>query len=527
MNPSALSLPVDLLSTWLPRAVDAHAIVAVTDAQGVIIYANDAFTAVSGYTREELIGKTHALLKSGVHGPEFYGTLWSTIRSGKIWHGTFCNRAKDGHHYWVDSTLFPVPGPDGSPAFYLSLRTDVSALKTSEAAATALSERLASQASQLQVSQDQLAVFFNHAPIGISWREVDREGRPGANHVNRRFCELIGISTTEALDIENVRRATHPEDWAQQEALTAEIYAGKRDRFSMEKRYVHRDGRVVWGNLTVVVLRAPSGHVTHHFAMLEDVTARRAAEDELRRSEARWRTYLMTASEILYALTPEFRYKFVSPAWTTKLGHPSEDIIGRSIFEFVHPDDSSHLPRLHRRRARGHAEHRHGRVPHAAPGRSLDLARHHRLGLQGPRQPAGVLRRGARHQPAAHRPGRAAGRPGAPRGDGADRRPLAVGRRALAGRGGELAGGVCLPERAPVRLHAGGPAVPACPLFWISLTPWTASASWPRSPCTPRAGTGSTTRSTGSSAGTVRCAGSTTTRSCGTTRTGTSPTTRG
>ena len=340
MNPSASSLPVDLLSTWLPRAVDAHAIVAVTDAQGVIIYANDAFTAVSGYAREELIGKTHAILKSGVHGPGFYATLWSTIRSGKIWHGTFCNRAKDGHHYWVDSTLFPVPGPEGAPAFYLSLRTNVSALKVSEAAATALSERLALQASQLQASQDQLAVFFNHAPIGISWREVDREGRPGANHVNRRFCELIGISTTEALDIENVRRATHPEDWAQQEALTAEIYAGKRDRFSMEKRYVHRDGRVVWGNLTVVVLRAPSGHVTHHFAMLEDVTARRAAEDELRRSEARWRTYLMTASEILYALTPEFRYKFVSPAWTTKLGHPSEDIIGRSIFEFVHPDDS-------------------------------------------------------------------------------------------------------------------------------------------------------------------------------------------
>ena len=152
MNPSASSLPVDLLSTWLPRAVDAHAIVAVTDAQGVIIYANDAFTAVSGYAREELIGKTHAILKSGVHGPGFYATLWSTIRSGKIWHGTFCNRAKDGHHYWVDSTLFPVPGPEGAPAFYLSLRTNVSALKVSEAAATALSERLALQASQLQAS---------------------------------------------------------------------------------------------------------------------------------------------------------------------------------------------------------------------------------------------------------------------------------------------------------------------------------------------------------------------------------------
>jgi len=340
MNPSVSQPPDALLRTWLPRVADAHAIVAVTDAGGVITYANDAFVEVSGYSREELLGQTHSILKSGKHPPEFYAELWRAIRSGHIWHGTFCNRAKAGHLYWVDSTIYPIPGEDGKPAFFLALRTDVTALKNSEAAAQALSDRFAAQASELRVSQDQLAVFFNHAPIGISWREVDPTGRPGANHVNGRFCELIGLSTEEALDIENVQRATHPDDWRRQMDLTNQLYAGKLDRFSMEKRYVHRGGRVVWGNLTVVVLRAPAGHVSHHFAMLEDITARRAAEEELRRSESRWRTYLTHASEILYALTPELRYKFVSPAWTNKLGHPSDEIIGRSVFEFVHPEDA-------------------------------------------------------------------------------------------------------------------------------------------------------------------------------------------
>lgn len=341
MNAALPTSPAtELLSRWLPHAVDAHAIVAITDAQGVILYANDAFTQVSGYAREELIGRTHTLLKSGAHPPEFYGQMWTTIRSGKPWKGTFCNRRKDGRLYWVESTIYPVPDEHGNPAFYLSLRTDVTALKSAESSAQVLSTQLAERAAQLRSSQDQLSAFFVHAPIGISWRVVDDQGRPGANHVNHQFCALMGITPEEALDIENVRRATHPEDWARQEVLTAELYAGQRDRFTLEKRYIHRDGRVVWGSLTVVVLRSPSGAVTHHFAMLEDITARHAAEDELRRSEQRWRTYLSTASEILYALTPEFLFKFVSPAWTPKLGHPPESILGRSIFEFVHPDDA-------------------------------------------------------------------------------------------------------------------------------------------------------------------------------------------
>lgn len=340
MSSPLTPLPSDLLPTWLPRAMDVHGIIAVTDAQGVILYANEAFTQISGYSNQELVGKTHSLIKSGVHPAEFYQSMWSRIRSGKPWHGTFCNRAKDGSFYWVESTILPVTGTDGVPMFFLAILTNVTALKTAEAEATDLSKKFAAQAEELKASRDELSVFFNHAPIGISWREMDAQGRPGRNHVNRKFLEICGLSAEEAADIRNIQRVTHPDDWVHQDELTNQIYSGARDRFSMEKRYHHRDGRIMWANLTVAVLRNSEGAVTHHFAMLEDITARHAAEEELRRSEARWRTYLSTASEILYALTPEFIYKFVSPAWTAKLGHPSESIVGRSFFDFVHPEDA-------------------------------------------------------------------------------------------------------------------------------------------------------------------------------------------
>lgn len=200
--------------------------------------------------------------------------------------------------------------------------------------------RLVETGGEPSLAMSQLAAFFNHAPIGISWREVDERGHPGANHVNARFCEIIGMSQEEALDIRNVMRATHPEDRIKQVELTKEVYDGRRDRFSLEKRYLHPDGKRVWANLTVAVLRDASGRVTHHFAMLEDISARRAAEEELRASERRWRNYLHTSSEILYALTPDFKYKFLSRAWTRKLGHPVDSALGRSFFDFVHPDDA-------------------------------------------------------------------------------------------------------------------------------------------------------------------------------------------
>jgi PAS domain S-box len=323
---STLDCYEPMLLAWLRRGLDDHAIVALTDPEGVIRYVNRNFCEISGYSEEELIGQTHRILKSGHHPDSYYVELWKTILAGETWRGTICNRAKDGRLYWVHSTIIPLLGLGGRRLGYLSIRTDVT--------------RLINVERQLTQKTRELQLLFDHSPIGLSWREVDEHGNAGVNHVNKRFCELIGLTPEEAADIRNVQRVTHPEDWKRQDEMNAEIYAGKRDSFTIEKRYLHPDGRIVWGILTVVVVRSPTtGRVTHHFAMLEDITARRFAEDELRRTEARWRTYIQTASEILYALTPEGRVKFVSQAWTAKLGHPVDEVLGSFFRDFIHPDD--------------------------------------------------------------------------------------------------------------------------------------------------------------------------------------------
>lgn len=107
------------------RVVDAHSIVSIADKAGNIIDCNERFCEVSGYSKEELIGQNHRLVKSDQHGPEFYANLWKTISSGNIWRGVVCNKAKDGSYYWVQSTIAPVQSGSDSEIRYISIRTDI------------------------------------------------------------------------------------------------------------------------------------------------------------------------------------------------------------------------------------------------------------------------------------------------------------------------------------------------------------------------------------------------------------------
>ena len=84
-------------------AIDQHAIVSIANAAGDIIDVNDKFCEISGYSREELIGKNHRLLKSAEHSPAFFRQMWMTIASGKVWQGEICNFNKQGQEYWVRS----------------------------------------------------------------------------------------------------------------------------------------------------------------------------------------------------------------------------------------------------------------------------------------------------------------------------------------------------------------------------------------------------------------------------------------
>jgi sigma-B regulation protein RsbU (phosphoserine phosphatase) len=120
---------IELLSNVVEQTADG---VLVTDAQGRIEYVNPAFQAITGYAREELVGRTPALLRSGAHGPAFYAELWRTLEAGEVFRDTISDRRKNGEVFLAEQTITPMRGPGGKTEHVVSIVKDVSELRRAQ-----------------------------------------------------------------------------------------------------------------------------------------------------------------------------------------------------------------------------------------------------------------------------------------------------------------------------------------------------------------------------------------------------------
>ncbi|MBL7545856.1 MAG: PAS domain-containing protein [Bdellovibrionaceae bacterium] len=127
----------------LVSALNQTAIVSITDIRGKIVFANENFCTISGYSLPELIGRNHRILNSGTHPKEFFDNLWNALRQGKVWSGEIQNKKKNGETYWVQSTISAIVNEKKEIVNYVAILFEITQMKQAQTR-LAESSRLAS-----------------------------------------------------------------------------------------------------------------------------------------------------------------------------------------------------------------------------------------------------------------------------------------------------------------------------------------------------------------------------------------------
>ena len=258
LNPLDFSLNEEFVG--IMKVLNRHSIVATTDAQGLITHANDRFCEVSGYSHAELVGQDHTKLNSGVHPPGFFKNMYETTLAGKVWEGDICNRAKDGHLYWLQTTIAVVWDVGNKVKMFVSIQTDISTQKKKH--------------EQLELLQ--ACIDLTNDVILITEAEPFDLPGPRIVYVNQTFEILTGYSREEVI------------------GKTPRILQGKKtDRAPLDRirkalsqwtpireellNYT-KDGQEFWAELEIAPIANEAGWYTHWISVLRDITQRKVAE---------------------------------------------------------------------------------------------------------------------------------------------------------------------------------------------------------------------------------------------------------
>lgn len=277
---------------------------------------NAAHERITGVTMTETTNKN--VFGHVTHPEDFkrQQEFHQQINCGEIDHFSLEKRYihADGKVVWVVFSyhLFPDPGTGANQI--VTTLVDITDLK---------------QAHEEAVREHARFKFiFESVPVGISWAIPGQEGTYLSNPAHRR---ITGLQPEEAATPGAFEAITHPEDFKQETALSKKLEAGQIDRFSLEKRYRHPDGPLVWVSMTRRVFLDPSGF-RQDVVTLVDITDRKRTTDELDR-------IFTLSQDMICTVGFDGFFKRINPAFENILGYAKEELLARPVIDFIDPAD--------------------------------------------------------------------------------------------------------------------------------------------------------------------------------------------
>ena len=236
----------------------------LTEPDGTISWVNPAFTALTGYGPEEVIGKNPRLLQSGKQDPSFYADLWQTISSGNVWAGELINQRKDGTLYHEEMTITPVRDAGGAIRNYIAIKQDITERKQAHAS---LTETL-----------DMLRAVIHASPVAIAILETDghvRMWNPAAERIfGWRENEVLGRPLP----------TIPPGKEEEHRAFRARVLADNAFT-GIEVVRMRKDGAPVNISLSTAPLRNAQGRIWGIMGLMTDITQRKMVELQAKRTE--------------------------------------------------------------------------------------------------------------------------------------------------------------------------------------------------------------------------------------------------
>jgi len=303
----------------LSYAIDkSPGIIMLTDTKGEIEYVNRRFTDVTGYSKEEIIGRSAGDI--GEQTSAERDIMWKTINEGNEWQGLFKNKKKNGQIYWEKAAISPIKNEDGEITHFVKVAEDVTSQRESEQA--------------LVESEQKLRAIFNSAMDGILVADMDNTRFFDAN---KRMCEMLGYTLDELLRLEV--KDIHPEEALPYVFRQFEKQAKGQITLAKNMPMMRKDGSVFQADVNSSPV-AIAGR-KYMLGVLRDITERKNAEEALRESEKKYRMLMEAANDAIFvadADTGEIVY--VNRKAEELIGLPSDKIIGMHQYE-LHPREDA------------------------------------------------------------------------------------------------------------------------------------------------------------------------------------------
>src|SRR5215475_13761798 len=201
-----------------------------------IVYVNPAFTTMTGYTPEEVIGKTPHILQGPETDRSFLRRLCKDCATGEVFRGETINYRKDRSEIHLEWTAGPAPNDRGEVTHFAAALRDVT-------------ERWRVEA-ELRGSEEELRSLFDLSAIGMA--QLSSEGR--YLRVNRKYCQMLGYSEQELLHL-TLYEVTHPDDREASVVKVNSSFTGEPEEYTIEKRYVRKDGAIIWALVNWTIVR--------------------------------------------------------------------------------------------------------------------------------------------------------------------------------------------------------------------------------------------------------------------------------